>query len=246
MRPRAVVGGRSVTNDARLGAVRVLVVEDADPVRALVVLALTRDGCTVEEASGATEARARISDGAADVVVLDLGLPDGSGLDLLRELVGGGTPVVVLTGRGDEVDRVVGLELGAEEYIVKPFFPKELAARVRRAAGRQTKPRPSHIERGGLVIDRDSREVLLPGTPVSVTDREFDLLVYLAASPRRVFSRDDLLRDVWRSSPEWQSPKTVTEHVRRLRLKLEEDPSRPRLIVTIGTAGYRFDPQPEA
>lgn len=224
---------------------RVLVVEDTDPVRALIVLALTRDGCTVEEASGASEARARLSEGTADVVVLDLGLPDGNGLDLLRELVGGGTPVVVLTARGDEVDRVVGLELGADEYIVKPFFPKELAARVRRAAARRTTARPGRIERGGLVIDRDSREVLLQGTPVAVTDREFDLLVHLAASPRRVFSRDDLLRDVWRSSAEWQSAKTVTEHVRRLRHKLEEDPSRPRLIVTVGTAGYRFDPRHE-
>lgn len=239
------MAARSVTGDAQVGAPRVLVVEDTDPVRALIVLALTRDGCTVVEASGAATAHARLAESLPDVVVLDLGLPDGSGLDLLRELVGGGTPVVVLTGRGDEVDRVVGLELGAEEYIVKPFFPKELAARVRRAAGRRTTAQPGRIERGGLVIDRDSREVLLQGTPVAVTDREFDLLVHLAASPRRVFSRDDLLRDVWRSSPEWQSPKTVTEHVRRLRHKLEEDPSRPRLIVTIGTAGYRFDPPPE-
>ena len=239
------MAARSVTGDARPGALRVLVVEDTDPVRALIVLALTRDGCTVEEASGAAAAHARLSEGLPDVVVLDLGLPDGSGLDLLRELVGGGTPVVVLTGRGDEVDRVVGLELGAEEYMVKPFFSRELAARVRRAAGRGRPAGSSRLEGGGLVIDRDSREVLLHGTPVALTDREFDLLVHLAASPRRVFSRDDLLRDVWRSSSEWQSAKTVTEHVRRLRHKLEEDPARPRLIVTVGTAGYRFDPRHE-
>lgn len=232
----------SVTG-APYGALRVLVVEDVDPVRALVVSALVRDGCTVEQASGAVEARARISGDQPEVVVLDLGLPDGSGLALLRELVGGGTPVVVLTGSGDEVDRVVGLELGAEEYMVKPFFPKELAARVRRAAGR-ARPTPSpRLQAGELFIDRDSREVVLSGKPVSLTHREFDLLVHLVASPRRVFSRNELLREVWKSEPEWQSSKTVTEHVRRLRHKLEEDPARPRLIVTIGTAGYRFDPR---
>ena len=234
-----------MTGGATQGPLRVLVVEDTQTVRALVVHTLVQEGCTVEQASGAVEARLRISEDQPQVVVLDLGLPDGSGLDLLRELVGRGTPVVVLTGRGDEVDRVVGLELGAEEYMVKPFFPKELAARVRRAAGRAG-PTPSpRLQVGELVIDRDSREVVVSGKPVSLTDREFDLLAYLVASPRRVFSRDDLLRDVWKSKPEWQSSKTVTEHVRRLRQKLENDPARPRLIVTVGTAGYRFDPRPD-
>ena len=237
--------GGSVTGGATQGPLRVLVVEDNDAVRGLVVTALVQDGCSVEQASGAVEARLRISENQPQVVVLDLGLPDANGLDLLRELVGGGTPVVVLTGRGDEVDRVVGLELGAEEYMVKPFFPKELAARVRRAAGGARPTSSRRLQVGELVIDRDSREVVVSGKPVPLADREFDLLAYLVASPRRVFSRDELLRDIWKSEPELTSSKTITEHVHRLRKKLENDPARPRLIVTVGRAGSRFDPRPD-
>lgn len=221
---------------------RVLVVEDAEPVRALIVRTLAIDGCRVAEATNAAEARAQLSKNRPDVVVLDLGLPDGSGLDLLRKLVSISVPVVVLTSRGDEVDRVRGLELGADDYMVKPFFPAELAIRVRRTADRAHPTRSPVLVSGGLEIDTDSREIRRDGRPVVLTDREFDLLLYLASTPRTVFSRDDLLRDVWQSSAEWQSSATVTEHVHRLRSKLEDDPSQPTLIVTVGKLGYRFDP----
>ena len=221
----------------------VLVVEDAEPVRALIVRTLAIDGCRIAEAASAAEARAQLSKDEPDVVVLDLGLPDSRDLGLLRKLVSISVPVVVLTARGEELDRVVGLELGADEYMVKPFFPKELAVRVRRAADRAHPSSPLTLASGGLAIDTDRREVQVEGKPVTLTDREFDLVSYMASTPGRVFSRDDLLRDVWQSSPDWQSSATVTEHIHRLRGKLEADPSQPTLIVTVGKSGYRFDPR---
>jgi DNA-binding response OmpR family regulator len=220
----------------------VLVVEDAEPVRGLIVRTLAGDGFHVTEASTATEARALLSDSKPQVVVLDLGLPDESGLDLLREVVTAGVPVVVLTSRGEETDRILGLKVGADDYMVKPFFPSELAIRVQRAAAR-ARVTPPELGGGGLVIDRGTREVSVDGSTVAVTDREFDLLAHLASSPRQVFSRDDLLRDVWRSSPDWQSAATVLPYVHRLRAKLERDPVHPTLIVTVGRAGYRFEPR---
>lgn len=226
------------------GGPHVLVVEDAEPARALIARSLVVDGCRVAEAASAAEARIQLSKHAPDVVVLDLGLPDSSGLDLLRKLVSIPVAVVVLTARGEEADRVRGLELGADDYMVKPFFPKELAIRVRRAAERAQPTRPVRVPSGGVAINADSHEVHLEGTPIALTDREFDLLSYIASAPGTVFSRDDLLRDVWQSSPDWQSSATVTEHVHRLRAKLEADPSRPTLIVTVGKSGYRFDPRP--
>lgn len=221
----------------------VLVVEDAEPVRALIVRTLANDGCRIVEAASVAEARAQLAKDAPDVVVLDLGLPDSSGLDLLRKLVSMSVPVVVLTARGEEIDRVQGLELGADEYMVKPFFPKELAIRVRRATDRTHPNSPPVLHSAGLAIDTESREVYVDGKPVALTDREFDLLFYMASAPRTVFSRDDLLRDVWKSSPDWQSSATVTEHIHRLRGKLERVPTQPEFIVTVGKAGYRFDPR---
>lgn len=237
--------GRTVTGERPRSTPLVLVVEDAEPVRALIVRTLAIDGCRIAEAASAAEARAQCSKDAPDVVVLDLGLPDSSGLDLLRKLVSLSVPVVVLTGRGEEIDRVRGLELGADEYMVKPFFPKELAIRVRRATDRAHTSRSPMFRSGGLAIDTDSREVHVEGRPIALSDREFDLLSYMASRPRTVFSRDDLLRNVWQSSPDWQSSATVTEHIHRLRAKLEADPSQPTLIVTVGKSGYRFDPRPD-
>lgn len=230
--------------------VRVLVVEDSVPVRELVARSLASEGLVVDQAVDVREARARLEEEPPDVVVLDVVLPDGSGFDLLREIVAGGVaPVVMLSSRAEEIDRVLGLELGAEDYVVKPFFPRELTARVRRAASRggavggDRPERPRRLDVGALVVDFDAREVLVGRRPVDLTGREFDLLAHLAASPRRVFSRDELLRDVWQSSAAWQKPTTVTEHVRRLRQKIEDDPARPRWIVTVAGAGYRLEPQ---
>lgn len=222
---------------------RALVVEDSAPVAALVVRSLESDGFVVDLVSDLHGARASLgAENPPDVVVLDIGLPDGSGLELLREAPGGPpVPIVVLSSRQEELDRVLGLELGAEDYVIKPFMPRELATRVRRAASRPRSVSPPRLSFGDIVIDLATREVQVAGREVAgLTRREFDLLAHLARSSGRVVSRDELMRDVWHSSSEWQTPKTVTEHVRRVRQKIEEDPLNPSLIVTVGRAGYRW------
>jgi two-component system phosphate regulon response regulator PhoB len=220
-----------------------LVVNDAPPTRALVSRLLTSTGFVVDQAGDACQARQRLQAGWPDVVVLDVELRDASGFHLLQEIVASdGAPVVMLTGRGNGSDGVMSLELGAEDYLRVPFQPRELAVRVLRAAGRRRPPRALRWEYSGLIIDTATREVGLDCRAVDLTGREFDLLAYLAAAPRQVFSRDQLLRDVWHSSPAWQTSKTVTEHVRRVRQKIESDPSRPRWITTVARVGYRFEP----
>ena len=152
-------------------------------------------------------------------------------------------PVIMVTARDGETDRVLGLELGADDYVVKPFSPRELASRVR-AVLRRTSPggNEEHLDFVGLHIDLTSREVSVEGRPVGLTTREFELLAFLASSPRRVYSRGQLLERVWSSALEWQDPATVTEHVRRIRLKIEPDPSSPRRIRTVRGVGYSFEP----
>lgn len=230
--------------DPRL-PVHVLVVEDTPSTAELIRRALESDGMHVTVAGCLDEARAQLAACAPDVMVLDVELPDGSGLDLLRDpRFGTAAPAVVLSSRQTEHDRVSGLDAGAEDYVVKPFYPRELATRVRRAAHRvlhQRAAQPTTLAFDGLRIDVAARQVFVDDRPVELTDRELDLLAHLASFPRRVFSRGELLREVWDSSPEWQTPKTVTEHVRRIRSKIEADPSNPRWIVTVGRAGYRFE-----
>jgi DNA-binding response OmpR family regulator len=177
-------------------------------------------------------------------VVLDLMLPSMDGLTVLRRIRGmATTPVILLTALGDEADRVLGLELGADDYVVKPFSPRELTARVAsvlRRAGPATSAASRQFD--GLQIDEVAREVPRDGRLVELTRREFDLLACLTRSPRRVFTRGQLLEQVWDSSPEWQDPATVTVHVGHLRQKIEDDPARPRRIVTVRGVGYRFEP----
>jgi two-component system alkaline phosphatase synthesis response regulator PhoP len=152
-------------------------------------------------------------------------------------------PVIVLTGRGGETDRIVGLDLGADDYLVKPFSPGELAARVRSVLRRATpEAPPDRFEFGTLAIDVTTREVLLAGDPEELTAKEFDLLVFLARAPRQVFTRAQLLKRVWGAVGEWQDSATVTQHVHRLRHKLEADPSRPVWLRTVRGVGYRFEP----
>jgi DNA-binding response OmpR family regulator len=169
-----------------------------------------------------------------------------NGLDILRRIrASGDMPVIMLTARSEESDRVAGLELGADDYVVKPFSPRELAARVNGVL-RRAAPKPATvadvIEFDGLIIDNRSREVRCAGELVELTPKEFDVLAHLAGAPRQVFSRADLLRDVWQSSPDWQDPATVTVHVRRIRNKIEADPENPRWITTVWGVGYRFEP----
>ena len=226
-----------------MAPIRALVVEDTVAVAALVRRSLEADGIDVDVVDSLGEARRRLEATEVDVVVLDLELPDGSGLELLRvPTTGSRVPIVIVSAHQDESDRVRGLELGADDYVAKPFYPRELAVRVRRAADRRTTRSPSRLGSGPLVVDLDAREVTVDDAPVHLTDREFDLLATLAAAPHHVFGRDDLLRAVWQSSPEWQSPKTVTEHVRRIRQKIDRA-GEPSWITTVGRSGYRFEPR---
>jgi DNA-binding response OmpR family regulator len=222
---------------------RVLVVDDEDALRVAVHRALETEGFRVEEATNGTDAIAAARARPPDAVILDLGLPDITGIDVLAELRRIGTmPVLVLSGRADEADRVAALEMGADDYVVKPFLARELAARVRallRRSGMATGA--SRMSFGSLVIDTDAREVLVDNEVVDLTTKEFELLAYLAAAPRRVVSREELLRSVWDSSAEWQDADTVTEHVRRVRRKIETTGS-PGWIATIRGVGYRFEP----
>ncbi len=223
---------------------RVLVVDDEPRVREVVAAYLERDGYRVEQAGDGDTARSRLDSFNPDLVILDIMFPGASGLDLLGELrKRSDVPVILLTARAEETDRILGLELGADDYVVKPFSPRELVARVRTVL-RRARPEPIEetIELDGLNIDSRSREVSVDGESVDLTAKEFDLLLYMASHPRQVFSRSQLLEQVWDSSPEWQDPATVTVHVRRLRKKLEADPAEPRWLETVWGVGYRFNP----
>ncbi len=222
----------------------VLVVDDEPLVREVVGRYLERDGYRVMVAADGDEALRLLGSATPELVVLDVMLPGVGGLDVLADLRRRGeVPVILLTARGEEADRVLGLELGADDYVVKPFSPRELTARVRSVLRRTSSRQESrHLEFDGLVVDTATREVLVDGRPVELTRKEFDLLAFLAASPRQVFSRGQLLQQVWDSSAEWQDPSTVTVHVRRIRQKIEEDPEQPRWIATVWGVGYRFEP----
>ena len=225
-----------------------LVVDDEPMVREVVARYLELDGVLVEEASNGAEALKWLDNNTADLIVLDVMLPEVDGLSILRRLrLTSDIPVILLTARSNELDRITGLELGADDYVVKPFSPRELAARVRTILrrGRAPDATGSGEFRGdfdGLTIDASTREVRVAGVAVVLTPKEFDLIALLAQSPRHVFSRSQLLRLVWASSPDYQDPATVTVHIGRLRQKLEVDPQQPRWIHTVHGIGYRFEP----
>jgi DNA-binding response OmpR family regulator len=224
---------------------QILVVDDEPMVREVVVAYLEREGFRVEEAATGSAALRQIEASRPDLVVLDVMLPELDGFSVLAELRrGGDIPVILLTARTEETDRVLGLELGADDYVVKPFSPRELVARVRSVLRRAAPPiaTPEVLDFDGLVIDEQAREVSINGKPIEMTPKEFDLVAFLARSPRQVFSRGQLLEQVWDSSADWQDPSTVTVHVRRLRRKIEQDPEQPRWITTVWGVGYRFEP----
>jgi DNA-binding response OmpR family regulator len=221
----------------------VLVVDDEPTIREIVVSYLERDGYRTLEAADGNRARELLERESPDLVVLDVMLPGTDGLDLCRWIrAGSQLPVIMLTARGEESDRIVGLELGADDYVTKPFSPRELTARVRTVLRRaEPNAREEKLTYDGLVIDPATREVTRQGEPLRLTAREFDLLWFLASHPRRVFSRESLMRRVWGYSAALDTG-TVTVHVRRLREKIEHEPSEPRHLETVWGVGYRFTP----
>jgi DNA-binding response OmpR family regulator len=224
--------------------VTILVVDDDLDLVDVVRTALEREGFAVDNAADGAAALDKIAGEVPELVVLDLGLPKVRGLDVLRKVrADNAVPVIVLSGRSDEADRIIGLELGADDYVVKPFSPRELVARVRSVLRRsRTTSDPATISFTDLDLDLATREVRVRNELVELRRREFDLLAFLCMSPRQVFTREQLLRHVWDSEPEWQGIGTVSEHVHRLRAKVEVDPARPERIVTVRGVGYRFVP----
>jgi DNA-binding response OmpR family regulator len=224
---------------------KVLVVDDDESVRVLLTRYLEMEGFEVDQVSDGGGALAAIASTKPDLVLLDLMLPAQDGLDILTRLRrDSDVPVILLTARGSEADRILGLKLGADDYVVKPFSPGELTARINSVLRRtRSAAAPQQVlQFEGLSLDLATREVTVGNLMVSTTAREFDLLSFLASSPRQVFTRQQLLENVWDSSGEWQDPDTVTEHIRRIRRRIEADPDHPRWIKTVRGVGYRFDP----
>jgi DNA-binding response OmpR family regulator len=223
----------------------VLVVDDDEGVRTVVTWQLEAAGYATAQARDGLQALELL--GATDPVLVVLDLSSLGGMDVLRRIRDGQTraastlPVIVLSGRNVEAERIIVLDQGADDYLIKPFSPGELAARVRSVLRRSYRPEPGQAMRvGPLTLDQASREVTVDGQAVALTAREFDLLAFLIEHPRRVFTRGQLLTEVWKSSSSWQCEATVTEHVHRLRGKLE--PGAGGLVRTVRGVGYQLDP----
>lgn len=226
----------------------VLVVDDEPVVRDVVVRYLERDGFVTHQAADGAAARSIIASTDLDLIVLDVMLPEIGGFDLCRWIRSNAfTPIIMLTARSEESDRIVGLELGADDYVTKPFSPRELVARVR-AVLRRTSPSDgdagaSDIEADALRIDAVTRRVSRHGAELVLTAKEFDLLAFLAGHPGQVFTRGQLLAQVWGYDAEYDTGgATVTVHMRRLRSKVERDPSHPIHLQTVRGVGYRYEP----
>jgi DNA-binding response OmpR family regulator len=224
---------------------RVLIIEDDPNVAEVVARYLEREGYTVETAAdGAAGLRLALRE-LPDLVVLDLMLPRLGGLEVCRRLREvAPVPVIMLTARGEETDRIAGLELGADDYVAKPFSPRELTARVKAVLRRATAPlvlgAAGRLAADELEVDTVAHEARLRGELVALTAKEFDLLVHMMRHPRRAFRREELLQEVWGFS--YGDTSTVTVHIRRLREKIEPDPSNPRYVRTVWGVGYRFEP----
>ena len=227
---------------------KVLIVDDDVDMVSMLRAYLAGEGYEIAIASSGAEVVRAISEDPPDLVLLDIVLGTEDGREVLGEVrLVSDVPVIFLTGRALETERIAGLKLGADDYIVKPFSLAEVRVRIDTVLRRaNTNPAQREIERptrrfGELEINELTHEVRVEGRLIDLTSREFDLLAFLATSPRQVFSRDQLLEQVWDSSSEWHNRATVTEHVRRLRAKIEVDPDHPRWIVTVRGIGYRFD-----
>ncbi|MFZ5648987.1 MAG: response regulator transcription factor [Bacillota bacterium] len=230
---------------------KILLVDDEDQIRNIVRMYLTREGFNVKEASNGREALDIINSEQFDMIVLDIMMPEVDGWAVCREVrARSAVPIIMLTAREDEVDRVVGLEMGADDYVVKPFSPRELLARIkavlRRTAGAagqgQGSPAPQEGTQANKLIDinPEARSVTILGQPVNLTAKEFDLLQFLARHPGRVYTRDDLLQGVW-GFDYFGDTRTVDTHINRLRDKLGKVPDCPEIIRTVWGVGYKFE-----
>ena len=233
------------TEEVRSRVARILVVDDEPNIREVVGLYLRRDGHTVVSASDGEEALYLFRRTDPELIVLDLMLPKLNGFEVCRRIQSEKrVPIIMLTAKGEEEERIIGLGLGADDYVVKPFSPRELAARVTAVLRRVEESAPQDLTKpvltfDGLSIDPNTRDVRVEDEPVTLTAREFDLLHYLAASPRRVYTRDHLMETVWGYTFAAETS-TVTVHMRRLREKIEPDPASPRYLHTVWGVGYKF------
>jgi DNA-binding response OmpR family regulator len=226
------------------GTARILLVDDEQSIQTLLSYPLRKDGYHVTSALDGGEALRRFEEGRFDLVILDLMLPRLDGVEVCRELRSRSqVPIIMLTAKGSETDKVAGLEVGADDYITKPFSMREFRSRVKAALRRSRMgseaPEDELIESGELTIDFDRRMVTLAGEEIRVTYVEFEILGALARSPGRVLSRETLLEHVWGDS-EYRDPRTVDVHIRHLREKLESDPKQPEFLFTVRGVGYRF------
>jgi phosphate regulon transcriptional regulator PhoB len=227
---------------------KILVVEDEPDIRKLVHYNLSQERYKVVEAEDGEQALRIVDRDKPNLVILDLMLPGVNGLEICKQLrqrpETAKLPILMLTARAGEADRVLGLEIGADDYLVKPFSPRELVARVRailrRANGAAKSEQLPAYDQGGLKIDFATYEVYARGKPVKLTLKEFELLKYLVQNPNRVLSRDQLLDRVW-GNDTFVTPRTVDVHIRRLRKAVEKDDSRPQWILTLRGVGYKFD-----
>lgn len=221
---------------------KILLVDDEPDLRRMVRRYLQAEGFDVAEASDARNALAAHRTGVADLILLDIGLPDEDGFTVLQEIrKTSDTPVIVLTARSEEIDRVLGLTIGADDYVSKPFSPRELVARIRAVLrrGRETSQTPETMSFRGMVIDPVTREVTVDGQTAELTALEFDILTALAEAPRRVFTRAQLLEKVW-GWDYFGTERVVDVHIRNLRKALDDDAGEPRFIGTVRGVGYRF------
>jgi len=231
-------------------APRLLIIEDEKDIVELVRYNLRKEGFEVQAFHRGKEGLDFLRRNPVDLVLLDILLPDVDGFEICRRLRAdtrmASLPVIFLTAKGEEIDRVLGLEIGADDYVVKPFSPRELVARVKAVLRRQERvgDKREVVESGGLRLDASTREASVDGRPVVLSTLEFKLLHFLASHPRHVFSRDRLLDEVW-GQDRFVTPRTVDVHIRRLREKIESHPDRPRFLQTVRGTGYRFSAEPQ-
>jgi two-component system alkaline phosphatase synthesis response regulator PhoP len=228
---------------------RVVIIEDEKDIVELVRYNFRKEGFEVESFGRGREGLDYLRRSPADVLILDILLPDEDGFSICKRLRADdrlrALPVIFLTAKGEEMDRVLGLEIGGDDYVVKPFSPRELVARVKAVLRRQERVSEKRevVEVGSLRLDTRTQEATVRGRPVELSALEFKLLYYLASHPRHVFNRDRLLDEVW-GRDRFVTPRTVDVHIRRLREKIEAVPNRPQFLQTVRGSGYRFSPEP--